>query len=394
MQDNEPHHKFTALPYNPQVMNEQLRPLLTSHFEAMVDLVTEIVRTESPTSDKAGVDAVSAIIQRELRALGADVRVHPQTTVGDHTLGVFNRGAGSPIAMILHVDTVHPLGSFAPRYKHENGKLYGPGIFDMKASSVITLYALRALQELGALPNREIRVLFTSDEEIGSGTSKDLIIEQAQGASLVMVMEPALADGRLKSSRRAVGHFVLKAHGRAAHAGGNHELGINAIWELAHHIPTIQGLTDYAKGTATTVGIIRGGTASNVIPDFAELTIDARATFQHDADHMTAVIRSLQPALPGARLEIEGGFDRGAMECNAERLAILERMTAIAATTGLALTHGASGAGSDASFTCNIAPTMDGLGAVGDGLHAPHEHILLESLIERAALAAALLKDW
>jgi glutamate carboxypeptidase len=375
-------------------MNAQLRPFLDSRFESMVDLVTEIVRTESPTSDKAGVDAVGAIVQRELRVLGADVRTFAQTTVGDHTLGVFNRGAGAPIAMILHVDTVHPLGSFAPRYKRENGRLYGPGIFDMKASSVITLYALRALQELGVFPQREIRVLFTSDEEIGSGTSKDLIIEQAQGAALVMVMEPALADGRLKSSRRAVGHFVLQAHGRAAHAGGNHELGVNAIWELAHHIPTIQGLTDYAKGTAATVGMIRGGTASNVIPDFAELTIDARATFQHDADHMTAVIRSLQPALPGARLELSGGFDRPAMECNAERLAILERLTAIAATTGLALNHGPSGAGSDASFTCNIAPTMDGLGAVGDGLHAPHEHILLDSLAERAALAAAILKDW
>jgi len=375
-------------------MNAQLRPFLDSRFESMVDLVTEIVRTESPTSDKAGVDAVGAIVQRELRVLGADVRTFAQTTVGDHTLGVFNRGAGAPIAMILHVDTVHPLGSFAPRYKRENGRLYGPGIFDMKTSSVITLYALRALQELGVFPQREIRVLFTSDEEIGSGTSKDLIIEQAQGAALVMVMEPALADGRLKSSRRAVGHFVLQAHGRAAHAGGNHELGVNAIWELAHHIPTIQGLTDYAKGTAATVGMIRGGTASNVIPDFAELTIDARATFQHDADHMTAVIRGLQPALPGARLELSGGFDRPAMECNAERLAILERLTAIAATTGLALTHGASGAGSDASFTCNIAPTMDGLGAVGDGLHAPHEHILLDSLAERAALAAAILKDW
>ena len=375
-------------------MNEQLRPHLTAHFEAMVDLVTEIVRTESPTSDKAGVDAVGAIVRRELQALGADVQVFPQPVVGDHTLGVFNRGAGSPIAMILHIDTVHPLGSFAPRYKHENGRLYGPGIFDMKASSVIALYALRALQELGTFPNREIRVLFTSDEEIGSGTSKDLIIEQAQGASLVMVMEPALADGRLKSSRRAVGHFVLKAHGRAAHAGGNHELGVNAIWELAHHIPAIQSLTDYAAGTATTVGMIRGGTASNVIPDYAELTIDARATYQHDVDRMTAAIRGLRPALPGARLELEGGFDRPAMECNAERLAILELMTAIAATTGLALTHGASGAGSDASFTCNIAPTMDGLGAVGDGLHAPHEHILLDSLVERTAFAAAVLKDW
>jgi glutamate carboxypeptidase len=292
------------------------------------------------------------------------------------------------------MDTVHPVGSFAPRFKVEDGKMYAPGIFDMKASHVISLFAIKALRDLNALPNREIRVLFTSDEEIGSGTSRALIEDQARGAALVMVMEPALADGRLKSARRAVGHWVLRAHGKAAHAGGNHELGVNAIWELAHHIPVIQSLTDYARGTAATVGIIKGGTASNVIPDYAELTIDTRATKQSDADWMSGVIGDLAPVLPGARIEIEGGFDRPAMECNAERLAIIERMTAIAATTGLALTHGASGAGSDASLTAHIAPTMDGLGAVGDGLHALHEHILLDSLIERTAFNAAVLKDW
>lgn len=375
-------------------MNDAFRPHLAARLSETTALLTEIVRAESPSNDKAAVDAVGAIIQRELAEVGAQVSVHRQPVTGDHVLGVFNPGAGSPIAMILHMDTVHPLGSYAPRFKIADGKMHGPGVFDMKASHVIALSAIHALRALNALPRREIRMLFTSDEEIGSGSSKALIEEQAHGAALVMVMEPALADGRMKSSRRAVGHWVIKARGQAAHAGGNHELGVNAIWELAHHIPAIQRLTDYARGTASTVGMIKGGTASNVIPDYAEMTVDTRATTQADTDWMSGAIHDLAPVLPGARLEIEGGFDRPAMECNAERLRIIDRLTAIAATTGLALTHGASGAGSDASFTALIAPTMDGFGAVGDGLHAPHEHILLDSLIERGALCAAVIKDW
>ncbi len=360
----------------------------------MTALLTEIARTESQTADKPGVDAVGAIIQRELRALGADVQVHPQTTVGDHVLGVLNAGAGAPIAMILHIDTVHPKGSFAQRFKIENGALYAPGVFDMKASSVITLFAIKALQMQNALPKREIRMLFTSDEEIGSDTSRALIEAQAQGASLCMVMEPALADGRLKSSRRGTGHWVLKAHGVAAHAGGNHERGVNAIWELANQIPAIQALTDYARGTATTVGMIKGGTASNVIPDYAELTIDTRVTSSLEAERLTAALRALTPTLPGARLELDGSFDRPPMPFNAERQAIFDKLKAIAATTGLALEHGASGAGSDASFTALIAPTMDGFGAVGEGLHAPHEHVIIDSLAERAAFCAAVIKEY
>jgi glutamate carboxypeptidase len=375
-------------------MNEQFRPWLQAKMPEMTELLIEIVKTESQSADKPGVDAVGKIIQRELKRLGATVSVHPQTDVGDHVLGVLNAGAGSPMAMILHIDTVHPAGSFAPRFKITDGKLYAPGVFDMKASSVIALYAVDMLQTLGALPNREIRLLFTSDEEIGSYTSEKLIIEQVTGAALAMIMEPALADGRMKSSRRGVGTWKIKAYGKAAHAGGGHDQGVNAIWELAHHIQTIQKLTDYARGTATTVSEIRAGIAQNVIPDYAEMTVDTRASAKADADYISGVLRDLAPVLPGARVEVEGNFDRPPMECNAERLQIFDKLKSIAATTGLALTHGASGAGSDAAFTAPITPTMDGFGAVGDGLHAVHEHIILDSLIERTAFNAAVLKDW
>jgi glutamate carboxypeptidase len=366
---------------------------LSEQLPAMTDLLTRLVASESFSADKAGVDAVGRLIAAALRQRGAEVSVFPQAQTGDHVLGVFNRGAGAPILMLLHMDTVHPAGSFAARYRVENGKLYGPGAFDMKASHVIALYAIQTLSALGQMPKREVRLLFTSDEEIGSHTSRALIEGQAQGAALVMVMEPALSDGRLKSSRRGVGNFSLVAHGRAAHAGGDHARGINAIQEMAHHVLAIQALTDYARGVATTVSLIKGGVASNVVPDCCEAHVDARANTLADAEWLSAQIHNLRPVLPGARLEIKGGFERPPMECNAERLAIFERMKQIVAPI-LSLAHGPSGAGSDAAFTAPIAPTMDGLGAVGDGLHAADEHVILDSLVERAAMNALILRDW
>jgi len=366
---------------------------LNEQLPAMTELLTALVAAESFSADKAGVDAVGQLIADELRRRGAEISRFPQTQTGDHVLGVFNRGAGAPILMLLHMDTVHPAGAFAARYKIEEGKLYGPGAFDMKAGHVIAFYAIQALQALGQMPNREIRLLFTSDEEIGSYTSQALIEAQARGAALVMVMEPALADGRLKSSRRGVGNFTLIAHGRAAHAGGGHERGINAIQEMAHHVLSIQALTNYGRGIATTVSLIKGGVASNVVPDRCEVQVDARANTQADAEWLSAQIHNLRPVLPGAQLEISGGFERPPMECNAERLAIFERLKAIAAPI-LTLEHGPSGAGSDAAFTAPIAPTMDGLGAVGDGLHAADEHVILGSLVERAAMNALILRDW
>jgi glutamate carboxypeptidase len=375
-------------------MNDRLRPHLQTLLPALTDALIEIVRTESPSNHKAGVDAVGALVQGHLGALGAAISAQRESEIGDHVLGVINAGAGSPVLLFMHMDTVHPVGSFAPRFKIDDGKIYGPGIFDMKASLTIALFAVRALRELNALPSREIRLLFTSDEEIGSGRSQALIEAQARGAALCMCMEPALSDGRMKHSRRGCGDWTIKAHGKAAHAGSDHQKGVNAIWELSYQIQKIQALTDYARGTAATCSLIKAGVAANVIPEYAELIVDTRADKREDAEWMSAQIRALTPTLPGACLEIDGRFDRPPMEYNDERRTIIEQLTQIAATTGLALTHGPSGAGSDAAFTAPIARTMDGFGAVGDGLHAPHEHVLIDSLVERTAFCAAVIKDW
>jgi glutamate carboxypeptidase len=376
-------------------MNE-LNAYLHQQMPAMVSLLRELVEIESQSDEKAGVDHVGVLIAQQLQRLGATVQMFPQVQTGDHVLGTFNAGGGSPIVMILHMDTVWPTGTLAKRpVRIEGDRFYGPGAYDMKASSVIALFALQALRVLGLWPQHEIRVFFTSDEETGSHTSRALIENIAQGAALCMVMEPALADGKLKSSRKGVGDFRVTAYGRAAHAGAEHRNGINAIEELAHQVLRIQALTDYARGVTFNVGDIHGGGVTNVVPDWATLQVDTRVAVLADAQWVMDALYGLRPVLPGTRLEISGEMNRPPMECNAQRLAIFRRVQDIGRTVGLDLDHGPSGGGSDASFTAGLGiPTLDGFGAVGDGAHAVHEHVLLPSLPERAALCAAILRDF
>jgi glutamate carboxypeptidase len=375
---------------------DQLTTYLQTNLPAMTDLLDQLVSLESQTEEKAGVDRVGELLSERLSSLGAELAIYPQAATGDHVLGVFNRGGGSPIAMILHMDTVHPAGTLSQRpVRVENGRLYGPGSYDMKASHVIALFAIQALRELHHFPTREIRILFTSDEETGSHTSRSLIEDVARDATLSMVMEPALSDGKLKSSRKGVGDFKVIARGRAAHAGAEHKKGINAIQELAHQVLKLQAMTDYTRGITFSVGDIRGGGVTNVVPDWASLIVDIRVAALADAEWVIRALNELTPSLPGAALEIAGEFNRPPMECNSERLAIFSRVRDIGSSIGLALDHGPSGGGSDASFTAGIGvPTLDGFGAVGDGAHAVHEHVLLSSLTERAALSAAVLQQY
>ena len=375
---------------------DALTNLLGTKLPAMTDMLSRLVGIESQTDEKAGVDQMVNALAGELTALGATVTRYPQPVRGDHVLGTFNQRGQDAVTLVLHMDTVHPAGTLASRpIRIEDGKFYGPGSYDMKASHVITLFALRALEELGLFPRREVRVLFTSDEETGSHTSRELIEDQARGAALVMVMEPALANGRLKSSRKGVGDFRVTAYGKAAHAGAEHKQGVNAIEELAHQALKIQSLTDYARGITFSVGGFRGGGVTNVVPDWASLEVDTRVMAAEDAQWVTEQIYGLKPVLRGARLKVEGEFNRPPMECDAQRLATFERVREIGRTVGLELSHGPSGGGSDASFTAGMGvPTLDGFGAVGDGAHAVHEHVILSSLPTRAALCAAVVRDY
>jgi glutamate carboxypeptidase len=222
-----------------------------------------------------------------------------------------------------------------------------------------------------------------------------LIEAEAKRSVLALVMEPAMASGQLKTFRKGVGDFTIVAHGRSAHAGVDHQKGINAIAELAQQIVRLQALTDYELGTTINTGVIKGGTASNVVPERAEMEVDFRVSKMSEIDRIVPTIANLQPILPGARLEISGGLNRPPMERNATMIATFEKVRALGETIGLKLEEGSTGGGSDGNFTAALGtPTLDGLGARGDGAHAAHEHVIIDSLAERAALLATILTRW
>ncbi len=239
-----------------------------------VNLLKQLATRESPSGDKAAVDACSALVAERLRAEGVEVETISQGDAGNHLQATWPGGdpAERGFLTLCHLDTVWPVGTLAHMpIREEAGRLYGPGVYDMKGGSAILITALRVLKAAGQAPKYPWRMLFTSDEEVGSLTSRPLIEREAQRSRLVLVMEPALNHGALKTFRKGVGDFTVVAYGRAAHAGGDHQKGINAIAELAHHIPVLQQLTDYQAGTTINVGTIKGGTASNVVPDRAEM---------------------------------------------------------------------------------------------------------------------------
>jgi glutamate carboxypeptidase len=265
----------------------------------------------------------------------------------------------------------------------------------MKASLVVVLHAIRGLRELGLLPERPLTVLLTGDEETGSVHSRDLIQERARGAALALIMEPAMPDGSLKTWRKSVGEFNIRAYGLAAHAGGAHESGLNAIEEMAHQIVALQRLTDYKLGTTVSVGMVSGGTARNTVPDRCEALVDTRALTTAEMERLTAAIYALKPVLPGSQIEIEGGFDRPPMERDAQMIATFERAKAIGAKYGLALRESGTGGASDGNYTASIGtPTLDGLGPVGNGAHSEREHVIANSLATSATLLAALIREW
>lgn len=378
-------------------MTSDLRSYLTRHCDSMVDLLKELVSIESPTSDKTAVDRMGERVTGELRRLGAAVTVHPRTGVGDIVEARWHADRpGKPMLFACHMDTVHPLGAIAQNpLRVENGRLYGPGSYDMKGSITAVIGALGGVIDQGLLPERPVIALMTTDEETGSMDSRDLIQDLARGSALALIMEPALPDGSLKTWRKSTANFVVRTYGMAAHAGGAHEMGLNAIEEMAHQIIALQKMTDYKVGSTVSVGVITGGTARNTVPDTCEAWVDARAMTFEEMDRMTRLIMSLTPSLPGARVEVEGGFDRPPMERNRLMLETFQRARDIAARYGLTLREAGSGGGSDGNYTAAIGvPTLDGLGPVGDGAHSEREYIIIDSLVTSATLLASLLLEW
>ncbi len=364
-----------------------------------IALLRRLVEIESPSTDKAAIDRLGASMESELREVGASVEVAPQSQVGNHLIATFDTGAlgGKPILILCHIDTVWALGTLAamPWREEDGNKLRGPGVYDMKASSAMLLQVLRFLRATRTPVSGRLRMLFTTDEEIGSSTSRALIESEARQAALVLCLEPALSNGALKTFRKGVGDFVVTAYGRAAHAGADHAKGINAIQEIANQVIALQQLTDYARGTTVNVGVIAGGTRDNVVPERAQIKVDVRVPNAAEAARINDAFQNLKPQVPGARLEVTGGLNRPPMERTPLMVETFEKAQTIARGIGLELMEGSTGGGSDANFTAALGvPTLDGLGAVGNGGHSVDEHVLASSLPERAALLAAILMRW
>jgi glutamate carboxypeptidase len=364
-------------------------------------LLKRLVETESPSHEKAAVDRLGAIVAEEARRLGAQIEIIPNQQTGDHILARFDppRAAASlpslvPILLLCHMDTVFPLGTtdWFP-YREADGKISGPGTLDMKAGIVIALAALEKARQSGL--TRPVTLLCTSDEEIGSHTSRQHIERLAQDSALVLVLEGGLIDGAIKTWRKGVGEFRVRTKGRAAHSGGDHEKGRNAIEEMAHQVLAIQKLTDYSKQTTLNVGVIHGGTVPNVVPAEAAIQVDVRVMQADEWARLENEMGNLKPVLDGTSIEISGELNRPPMPFDETMKVTFEKARSIAARIGMELKAGGTGGGSDANFVAPLGiPVLDGLGAVGEGYHSEREYIFAESLAERTKLVAALLQNW
>jgi len=378
-------------------LNQQ--PLLTycqSTREEMLRCLEAAVKIESPTNCKAGVDRLARFFTRQFRHLNGKVRVLGHATAGSSVWAQFwgeKRGV-KPVLLLGHLDTVWEVGTLKRMpFRICQGRAYGPGIFDMKAGIVCGLWAVRALQACGIQPASPVRFFLNSDEETSSVAFREQLKAEALEARAVLVLEPAAEGGALKTSRKGVGEFQITVQGRAAHAGINPEAGVNAISELARQLLRIEKLARPRQGLTLTVGVIEGGTRPNVVPERASARIDVRIPRLRDREAIERKVRSLKPIHPEARLVIEGGINRPPME-RAMAVGLFRRAKELARQLEIDLKEAPSGGGSDGNFTAALSiPTLDGLGGVGDGAHAAHEHVIIRELPRRAALLAVLLAN-
>ncbi len=366
---------------------------------AMTRLLGRFVTTDSPSFDKAAVDRFGRIVASEWRKRGATVTLLRQLERGDHLRVEWNPRGGnrsrSQVLVLGHLDTVYDAATSSKiTFRVSRGRAWGPGTFDMKGGLVIALYAVDTLIAAGCRPKKRMVFLWTSDEEIGSKSSRHAIEREARRSDAALVLEPAAGpDGCVKTGRKGVGEIELIATGRAAHAGLNPEDGINAIEEIAHQIARVSRWNQPRRGITVNAGVIEGGTRTNVVAERARVLIDLRATHAKDIRTLERQFRGLRPVLAGAKLEVRGGFNRPPMERKTSAV-LYERARMLAKEMGVTLGEAFVGGGSDGNFTAAIGvPTLDGLGAVGEGAHSPRENIVVRALPERAALLAGLLRS-
>ena len=378
--------------HEPKSLLDWLVPQLPN----MLRTLETFVRTESPSTEKAAADVCAQVIAAEWSKRRVRVESLEQKHRGAHLRIACVPGNTKPRSQLLvlgHYDTVYASGTLAKiPFRTAAGRVYGPGVFDMKAGIVQALFALDAIQQTGAAPSKEIVFLWTSDEEIGSESSRKLLEAEAKRSDAVFVLEPSLGPkGLLKTARKGVGEAEIIVSGRASHAGLAPEKGVNAIHELALQIALVKKWNDLKRDVSVNVGLVAGGTRPNVIPDHAKAVLDLRALRVTDMRRIEKQLRGLRPILPGAKLTVRGGFNRAPLErkISAE---LFQRAATLAIKMGFTLGEATVGGGSDGNLTAALGiPTLDGLGAVGDGAHSAGEYIIARTMPRRAALIAALL---
>ena len=364
--------------------------------ERLVADIRELVEIESPSDNKTAADRLSALVAAKFSAIGGAIKFHPARDFGNHLQVDFaGRPSGKPVLLLGHYDTVYALGTLAAMpCRVADGRLTGPGVLDMKSGIGLMLHALAALKDWrGKLP-RPVTVLLVSDEEVGSDSSRAITEALAKKAAAVLVLEPSYGiDGKVKTARKGVGDYQVKVTGRASHAGLDFLKGVNAIVELARQIEKLSRFTDLKKGLTVNVGIVSGGSRTNVVPAEAVARVDVRIARLKDAAGIDKKMRGLRAFHRKCKIEVTGGINRPPMERSAGVAGLYEIAAGIARDLGWKLGEAAVGGGSDRNFTAGLGiPTLDGLGGVGDGAHATHEHITISELPRRAALLAGLIE--
>ena len=376
-------------------MGEDLLAWLRGRTDEMTELLTRLAGAESPSLEPRSQREVREMLEAELAELDLEVEVLLGEETGSHLLARAPGGReDEPVQLLLgHLDTVWPLGTLEKMpVRLEDGLLYGPGVFDMKGGLVQMIFALRALAEQGMEPACRPVILINADEEIGSRDSRPHVERLARDAARVLVLEPAFGHaGKLKTARKGVGRFTLTVRGVASHAGLDPEAGVSAILELSHQVQRLFALNDPERGITVNVGTIDGGLRANVIAPEAVARIEARVVDSEDAAWVDEQIRSLEAVAEGVSLSVEGGFGRPPLERTPRNRALWELARDAAAELGIEIDEALVGGASDGNVASAFAPTLDGLGAVGDGAHAEHEHVVVARMAERAALVALLL---
>ena len=363
----------------------------------MVAFLRELVECESPTDAPAAVARFTELFRDRVQDIGKVQIVKATAPYGPHLQCEFDLPGGRKQGQVLalgHSDTVHAMGSLARMpWREKDGRLWGPGVLDMKGGVALFVFAMRALRELGIPVKRKVLLQLNSDEEAGSESSRALTEKEARRSVAVLVLEPGTGlEGKAKTARKGVGDYTVTVRGKEAHAGLDFAAGASAIVELARQIQVIAGFTDLDRGLTVSPGVIAGGTRSNVVAGLATVEVDFRVARLKDAAAVEKNFRKLKPVDKRCTVVVSGGLNRPPMERTREIAALFKTARSLAAELGVDLQESTSGGGSDGNFTAALGvPTLDGIGAVGEGAHTPTESILVDRMSDRAALLAKLV---